>query len=167
MVSFKQFILESTVYRGVTGKYDASHRQDIIWVSTSKNHAQMYATETGEVVQFRLNKSRLNELDLGFRASETEVKFDEIRSRLVKSIMILFEKGKLNEKNARDVLDSLNSLKMTGHKQVWEWMHVPKILDIIKKAGFNVIVQREGLSRHKGDTITYGVLDTKILQKTS
>lgn len=162
----ENFIKENTiVYRGVTTRYDdTKNPKNIIWVSTSEDHAKMYATKKGEVTAFSINKIA-NTLDLGFRSSETEVKLFEIISRIKDSILDLFERNKINEDLVRRLFDQAESIKISGYKKVYEWMYVPEILDIIKKAGFNIIRQNEGMQYHSGDIITYGILDRRLLKK--
>lgn len=168
MLSFREFINEQVLYRGVGGQYDDSYTkgQDIVWVSTSKDHADMYGA-SGEVVKFKLRTSKLVPLDLGFRASETQVKWDEVQGRIVQEIMRMFSENKLSRDAAIRVKDKVDDMQLSGHKQVWEWMHIPKVTKLIKEIGFNAIIQREGLSAHSGDTVTYGILDQSLIRKLS
>jgi len=167
MLSFKECINlnEQTVYRGVKGKFDRSYtsKQDIVWVSTSKEHSDMYTSGQGEVVDFKLNTSKLVPLNLGFRTVSTEVKLDEVKSRFKQAVMDLFKNKKIARDKAMSILDDLDKVEINGHKQVWEWVHVPSILKLIKQAGFNVIEQNEGLSRHDGNVKTYGIIDKSLI----
>lgn len=163
MLSFREYISEKTVYRGVKGKFDPNRKQDITWVSTSREHSEMYASG-GEVVDLEINESRLDYLDLGFRASETEVKFDEVKSRFVRALMDRFKKKKISREKAIEIDDKLDELDYKGYKQVWEWIHQKEFLQLIKESGFNSIKQREGLVRHSSDVITYGILDKNLIK---
>lgn len=172
MKSLLQFINEqqknSLLYRGLTQKFDPKYENKVLWLSTSKEHAEMYTksnSSDAELLTYKV-KGNLNPLNLGFRSVETEVKFDEIISRLKQAIMSQFEKGKLSRDEAMNIMKTISSLKpISGYKQVWEWIHIKDILDIIKDSGFNVIQQNEGLIKGKGDIITYGILDKSIVSK--
>ena len=166
MKSLQTFILENTqktsipVYRGLSQKFDPKYKNDVIWVSTSLDHAEMYASQgKGEVIRYTLNGAKLNPLDLGFRSVETEVKFDEIIGRLKPAIMEQFKKGNLAKSTAMEVMKDISALKsLSGHKQVWEWIHVKEVLNLLKKAGFNVIKQNEDLVKGGGKIVTYGII---------
>lgn len=166
MIDFQEFISEAVLYRGVEGRYDPSYskRQDIVWVSTSQDHAGMYGA-SGEVVKFDLKEAKLSILDLGFRASETQVKWDEIETRFVQALMQQFKQKKLSREKAMSIDDRVDELKYSGYHQIWEWMHKPEFLKLIKEAGFNAIRQREGLQAHSGETITYGILDQSLIHQ--
>jgi|AntRauTorcE11897_2_1112592.scaffolds.fasta_scaffold02347_5 hypothetical protein len=169
MIDFRYFIIESVVYRGVSGKFDGNYSksQPIVWVSTSKEHAKIYTSGDGELISFNINDRKIVSLDLGFRSVETQVKFDEVASRFKQRLMELFKKNKISKNDAMDILDKLEKISFNGHKQVWEWVHIPKFLELIKDSGFNVIRQNEGIKAHTGDTITYGVIDQRLLEMKS
>lgn len=162
MKKFLNFISESTitVYRGYNPKQKASN---VIWVSTSKEHAQMYTDGVGEVKEFKITKE-LIPLDLQFTSAEVDVNYSDIKDRLAEAIIERFEKNKLTDTVALQLIDNLRELKFSGMMKVYEWMYKPQIITIIKKAGFNVIMQREGLKSYKGNVITYGILDKTMLR---
>lgn len=168
MLSFNEYrmINEQTVYRGVTGKYshDYASGQSIVWVSTSEEHSQMYTSGDGELLTFELKTSRLEALDLGFRSSETPVKFDEVQSRFKQALMGLFKDKKISRDKAMDIIDGLDKIEGTGHRPVWEWVQVPEMVKLIKQAGFNAIRHNEGLTAHAGNVVTYGILDQKLIR---
>jgi hypothetical protein len=166
MKTLKTFILENTqktsipVYRGLSQKFDPKYKNDVLWVSTSLDHAEMYASQgKGEILRYTLNGSKLKPLDLGFRSVETEVKFDEIIGRLKPAIMEQFQNGNLSRNTAMEVMEDIDALKsLSGYKQVWEWIHVKDVLELLKKAGFNAIKQNEDLVRGGGKIVTYGII---------
>lgn len=168
MITFSDYLIESqtprVLYRGVTGSYDPkfSARQQIIWLSTSKEHAEMYA-RGGDLVAYTVS-GRLDPLDLKFRAAEINVPFSEVMGRFKKEIMDRFSKKKIRIDVAKDIVNMVDKLNLSGSKQVWEWVHEPKFLTLIKKAGYNSIKQREGLQHLKGNVETYGVLDYSIIK---
>lgn len=168
MLSFRQFVRldEMTVFRGVTGKFDHSYsnKQSIVWVSTSKEHSEMYTSGDGELVEFELNTSRMKPVDLGFRSSETPVKFDEVRSRFKKRLMDLFKRKELNREDAMSIIDGMDKVDGKGHRPVYEWLQVPDVIDMIKQAGFNAIRLNEGMTAHAGDVTTYGILDKSLIK---
>lgn len=152
------------VYRGIPVAGKDKDRM-ITWVSTSKEHATMYANGTGgtgEVLVYKISK-RMVPIDLHFRAAETFVTYEDIRGRINDAILERFENKQLTEDQTVKLLDSLRALKLSGTHPVHEWMHKPQIIDVIKKAGFNCIVQHEGLKAHVGDVVTYGILDKSLL----
>lgn len=160
MRSFLEYLTELKVYRGVQGKYSPAYVQDIVWVSTDPKYAAEYAPLSGEMVTFNISQ-KLNAIDLGFRRAETHVPFDEIRSRLVSAIMDQFSKKALSEAQARKLVDELDKIKYSGLLKVYEWVHKKNILALIKKMGYNAIIQRE---MDKG-AMTYGILDKKLLTR--
>lgn len=166
MKSFSTFITESIiVYRGVTSKYDHNYKQPIIWVSTSKEHSDMYSqglTGKGQVKKFKITKT-LEPLDLQFINSDVDVPYIEIRQRLKDAMLELYEKNKITEKKILELFDVLNKLTPSGTIPVWQWMEKKEILTVIKQAGFNCILQREGMKRYAGNIITYGLLDKSLL----
>jgi hypothetical protein len=171
MKRFSDFIktplMESlTVYRGIPSAGRDKDRM-ITWVSTSRQHAIMYAEPfggKGEVIEYKITKT-LVPLDLQFVYSEVDVGYEEIRVRLNDAILEQFEHGRLTQTKTEELLDALRALKtkFSGMLQVNEWMHKPQIVEIIKKAGFNCILQREGMRPRVGDIITYGILDKSLL----
>lgn len=169
MKKFSDFIktnlIESlTVYRGIPVAGKDKDRM-ITWVSTSKDHAAMYANGvggTGEVLVYKISKNMVP-IDLGFRAAETFVTYEDIRGRINDAILDRFENKHLTEDQTLKLLDSLRVLKLSGTHAVHEWMHNPKIVEVIKKAGFNCIRQNEGMKAHTGNVITYGILDKSLL----
>lgn len=168
MQSFTTYLNETqtprVLYRGVSGSYDTkfASRQKIIWLSTSEDHARMYAG-TGDVVSYTV-AGRPDPLDLGFRAAEIQVPFSEVSERFMTRIMDRFRQKKITRDVAIEIGDALDELVMSGSKQVWEWIHEPKLLNLIKKSGYNSIKQREGQTSLKGDIDTYGVLDYSIIK---
>jgi hypothetical protein len=153
------------VYRGLSSKFDESKTKDIIWVSTSKEHAEIYQSKDGELKTFSLDLSKLEPLNLGYRAVETSVQYKDIQERLIEQILEeRFATRKINETKAINLVERCRELKFAGHKQVWEWVHVNDILKIIKEAGFNAIIQNEGMKYHSGSVSTYGILDKRLLK---
>ncbi len=167
MRSFSEYIQlsEQTVYRGVTGKYSHEYArgQSIMWVSTSEDHSQMYTSGDGELLTFELKTSRLEPLDLGFRSSETPVKFDEVQSRFKQALMKMFKDKKISRDKALSIINDMDKIEGTGHRPVWEWVQVPEMVKLIKQAGFNAIRQNEGMTAHAGNVVTYGILDQKLI----
>lgn len=169
MIKFSQYLVESktprVLYRGVTGKYDSKFAasQKIVWLSTSEDHAKMYA-DSGDLVSYRV-AGRLDPLDLGFRAAEISVPFSEVSDRFRARIMDRFQSKAISKNDAMSILDTLDDLQISGHKQVWKWVHDPKFLPLIKKAGFNAVKQREGLQSLRGDVDTYGILDYSTVKR--
>lgn len=154
------------VYRGFAAA-DIIKKPSIIWVSTSKEHAEMYSYERrtvrkSGVVSFTIVK-KIQALDLGFRAAETSVPFQEIQCRLFSELTSARESNKVNELQAQKIIEKLRALNYSGIQPVWSWMHKPPIIEMIKQMGFNAIQQREGLKLHAGNIITYGILDHSLL----
>lgn len=153
-----------TVYRGIPVAGTDKNRL-VTWVSTSKEHATIYSepySGKGEVVEYKITR-KLVPLDLGFAYSEVDVDYEEIRGRLNQAILDRYEAKQLSDKKAMELLDQLRKLKFSGMARAHEYMHKPQIIDIIKKAGFNCILQREGMLPRKGNIITYGILDKSLL----
>lgn len=153
-----------TVYRGIPIAGKDKNRM-VTWVSTSKEHAAIYSELTsgkGEVIEYKITK-KLVPLDLGFVYSEVDVDYEEVRGRLNQAILDRYESNQLSDKKAMDLLDQLRRLKFSGMSRAHEYMNKPQIIDIIKKAGFNCILQREGMLPRKGNIITYGILDKNLL----
>ncbi len=154
-----------TLYRGLTTKdYNWLYSQDVIWLSTSKEHAQMYAEGIGKVFTFKVS-SPLNYLDLQFVNSEVDVNLKDITDRLKSAILEKFEAKKLNRNKTLNLFDEANAIRPVPRMMpVWEWMKNGEILKVIKNAGFNSIYQREGLVRYAGNVSTYGILNKNLLK---
>jgi hypothetical protein len=153
------------VYRALnTKEYSAQYRQDIIWVSTDKEHAKMYSDGVGKIFKFKI-VGTLVSLDLQFINAEVDVNFNDITDRFKTALLELFEKKKLSRDKTLSLFDEVNDLpKVAGMKEVWRWILHKEFTAIAKKAGFNSILQREGLSRYSGNIITYGILDNRMLR---
>lgn len=152
------------VYRGIPQAGSDKDRM-ITWVTTSKEHAEIYAepySGKGQVIEYRISKT-LVPIDLNFAYAEVDVNYEDIRGRMNDAILDRYEKGHISDKAAENLLDSLRKLKFSGMAPVHEWMHKPQIVEVIKKAGFNCILQREGLRPRQGNIITYGLLDKSLL----
>ena len=156
-----------TVYRGIPVAGQDKDRR-ITWVSTSKEHATMYSQALtgnaygGEVLKYRISGT-LVPIDLGFRSADTFVTYEDIRGRIIDAILARFEKKRLTEARTLELLDELRSLKLPGSNRVHTWMRNSKIVDVIEKAGFNCILQHEGMQFDDGNIITYGLLDKSLL----
>lgn len=153
-----------TVYRGIPVAGQDKDRR-ITWVSTSKDHAVMYSQDgknKGEVLTYRISGT-LVPIDLGFRSADTFVTYEDIRGRINDAIIERFENKRLTETRTVELLDALRSLKLPGSNRVHTWMRNSKIVDVIEKAGFNCIVQHEGMKFDDGNIITYGLLDKSLL----
>ena len=153
-----------TVYRGIPVAGQDKDRR-ITWVSTSKDHATMYSQDgknKGEVLTHRISGT-LVPIDLGFRSADTFVTYEDVRGRIIDRILNRFENKRLTETRAVELLDALRSLKLPGSNPVHTWMLNSKIVDVIEKAGFNCIVQHEGMKFDDGNIITYGLLDKSLL----
>ena len=168
VLRFNQFISETlVVYRGSFGVSNSP----ILWVSTSREHAGIYSFDRktgakGEVTEYRITK-RIDDIDLGFRAAEISVPFEEVRGRLKTALMDRYEENRVTEKTAIDIAEKLDSLKYSGTKPVWFWMYKPAVIQSIRSMGFNCIKQREGIQSHTGNVITYGILDRSMISKIS
>lgn len=169
MKKFSDFIKRSlseslTVYRGIPAVGKDKDRM-ITWVTTSKEHATIYSepySGKGEVKEYKITK-KLVPVDLNFAYAEVDVNYEDIRERLNTAILDRYENNQLSDKKALELMDELRKLKFSGMSPVHEWMHKPQIVAVIKKAGFNCILQREGLQPRKGNIITYGILDKSLL----
>jgi hypothetical protein len=153
-----------TVYRGIPIAGKDKNRL-VTWVSTSKEHAAVYSellSGKGEVIEYKIAK-KLVPLDLGFSYAEVDVDYEELRGRLNQAILDRYENKQLSDKKAMELLDELRQLKFSGMSRSHEYMHKPQIIAVIKKAGFNCILQREGMLPRKGNIITYGILDKSLL----
>jgi hypothetical protein len=159
---FESFTIPNIVYRGVKGKYSDSHKQNVTWVSTSKEHAQMYA-DGGELVEFRLSK--ITPIDLGFRSAETSVKLEEVTSRLRSVLMDLMRVGKIQRIQAIKIDDDIDKLSNQSYKMVWEWVNMKDVSDLIVRMGFDAIVLREGMQSHSGNVLTFGILNKSKLTR--
>lgn len=153
------------VYRALNVKeYNAKYAQDIIWVSTSQEHAKMYTDGVGKIFKFKLIGS-LIPLDLQFVNAEVDVKFTDITDRFKTALLELFEKKKLSRDKTLALFDEVNGLKVVYEmKEVWKWMQHKEFTAIARKAGFNSILQREGISKYAGNVISYGILNSRMLQ---
>lgn len=153
------------VYRALNVKeYNAKYAQDIIWVSTSQEHAKMYSDGVGKIFKFRIIGS-LMPLDLHFINAEVDVNFKDITERFKTALLDLFEKKKLSRGKTLALFDEVNDLKVVpGMKEVWRWMQHKEFTAIARKAGFNSILQREGVSRYAGNVLAYGILNSRMLQ---
>ena len=154
------------VYRGLTKTYNTNYKQDIVWVSTSFEHASMYSegSKEGTVLCFEINDFSLHYIDLGFRSVETEVKMEELISRIKPYILEQYEKKVISKEKALQLMKSLSKITSTGYKQVWEHVHDKNLIAIFQEAGFNAIRQNEGLLKYKGNVVTYGILDKRLLR---
>jgi len=158
------------VYRGIPVAGQDKLR-DVTWVSTNRKHAEMYSDSLtakdsgkGEVLEYKITKT-LVPLDLQFVNAEVDVKYNDVRGRLNDAIINRFSEKKLTRETALKLTDELRNLNFSGLFRVHEWMNKKPILNVIKKAGFNAILQREGMKFGAGNIITYGILDKSILSK--
>lgn len=173
MKTFLQFLLEDLkVYRGVMGPYDHNHTGGrpggpipVVFVSTSLEHATMYTNGEGEVRHFSISASDMDIMDLGFRAAETEVPYEEVASRIKNAIQDRYASNRISHKDALEQVGVLSVYKPTGHHAVWEWMDDATILKVVVSAGFNCFRQREGKVKHVGNVEVYGILDKSILKE--
>jgi hypothetical protein len=157
--------MSAIVYRALnTKEYNAQYRQDIIWVSTDKEHAKMYSDGVGKIFKFRIVGSLVS-LDLQFVNAEVDVKFKDITERFKSSLLEMFEKKKLSREKTLSLFDEINDLpEVAGMKEVWRWMQHKEFTTIARKAGFNSILQREGFSKYAGNIVAYGILDNRMLR---
>jgi hypothetical protein len=157
--------MATIVYRSLSVKeYRVNYIQDIIWVSTSKEHSRMYTDDIGKIFTFKLIGT-LMPLDLQFRSSDVDVKFTDITERFKSALLERFESKKLSREKTLSLFDEVNKLReVSGMKEVWRWMEHKEFTEIARKAGFNSILQREGLRKYSGNVITYGILDAKLLK---
>lgn len=157
--------MATIVYRALNVKeYRADYSQDIVWVSTSEDHAKMYTDGVGKIFKFKLTGS-LMPLDLQFINAEVDVKFTDITDRFKTALLELFEKKKLSRDKTLALFDEVNALRVVpGMKEVWRWMQHKEFTAIARKAGFNSILQREGVSKYAGNVISYGILNSRMLK---
>jgi len=153
------------VYRSLNVKeYSYRYDQDIIWVSTDEEHSRMYAEGAGKTFKFKV-VGTLMPLDLQFINAEVDVKFTDITDRFKTALLELFEKKKLSRDKTLALFDEVNAFKVASEmKEVWRWMQHKEFTAIARKAGFNCILQREGIRKSTGNVITYGILDSRMLK---
>lgn len=165
LISFSS--VEQNFYRGIVGKFSekvqkASH---VIWVTQDRAYAEQYASSgdknSSALLQYELDlKTGFN---FGFRTLDTQVKFEEVLSRVRRGITDAFRQKLVQKDVAHATYDSLDELERSGYKRVWEWyMAEPKLADSLLKCGYTHIEALEGTSN---SIRTVGILDKRSIRK--
>lgn len=146
------------MYRGLTQTFDHSKQDVPVWVTSDKEYAQLYSSDSKNVEKLQVSTGRF--LDLGFRTLDVRVSFSEVVNRIRTRVMEEYRSERLNERVAMKAIRSLNNINVqsTEFKPVWEWIKQEQrhFVPILKSAGFDSIRNREGVHNN---VITYGLLN--------
>lgn len=151
-------------YRGITQAWSEEHakKQHIIFVTPDYDYALEYAKDKDHVLEFHVDLGTI--FNLGFRSLQTEVKFEDLVSRVRKGVMDQFGAHKISKDQGLKLVNDLRALSGSGMKHVWEWyMSVPDLVHILKAAGFDSL---EGAEGNNDDIPTYGLFSASQLKRT-
>jgi len=165
-MKFEQLFESETevVYRGLEQEFNINehNNSNVIFVTPSIELATAYSDSPDHVYKFEVVLGR--GFNFGFRTLSTEVKWDDIQSRLQRGIMSAYTDKQIDKETAMQLYDVLdtggNKTKMVA---AWKWyMSVPLICDVLRKAGYDHIVGYEGSNNN---IIAYGVLYPENLKR--
>lgn len=146
-------------YRGLTSVFSKSvqDKSHITWVTSDKEYAKLYATD----VMLQYNLKTGNNFKFGFRTLETEVKFEEVKSRVLRGITQAFSKKLVGKEIAYKLFEDIDNIDLIGYKRVWEWyMKEPRLAQALLKCGYDFIEAVEG---DNNDVPTLGILNKSMI----
>jgi|SRR5476649_1456672 len=152
-------------YRGLneTWKEDHARNQHLIFVTSDHNYALEYAKDADHVYAFHVNV--VHPFEFGFRTLTTQVKLNEVCSRIRDGVLGQFKQHHISDVLGRKLVEELRRLSAaySGHKEVWEWyMELPQLIQVLKAAGFDAIKAYEG---QNNNIETYGLFSSNQLTK--
>lgn len=140
-----------TLYRGLSQPYNPEVKNTIEWFSETPELAKKY----GENIITKNIEKPFNAFDFGFRDYMTEVKKNDVLSRVKQGVIDSFNNKNIDKETALNQIKKLESLKDSkdDFKKVHEWISQnPEIAKILKKAKYDAISHIEQGSQ------TYGIL---------
>lgn len=147
-------------YRGITSQFSKEYenKSHIIWATSDIDYAKQYGDH---IIEYNLGL--VTGFDFGFRTLDSQVKFNEVLSRVKRGVIDAYSKLNLISKsNAQSIHSELNSLDHSGYKKVWEWYQTEvKLADVLLRSGYTHINALEGKSN---DIETIGILNKSIIK---
>lgn len=172
---FKKYLIESysqTYYRGLSQPYDDNYYNHIIWVSSSKDHANTYAQgrNNDEGKEYKPNVTEYNidsknPVDFGYRHSMVMTSDKEFYGRVKDKIMDAFSNKKIDRDTAKSAFNKIDNIPITNeYKCVWEWReNNPLIKETMQQIGHDSFNDRE---EHLGKSVnTVGLFHKSQLNK--
>lgn len=147
--------LKERVYRGQRGDYTGH----IMWYTTDKWLAQQYAGGSAWGDKYIITKDIPDDIvnksfHHGFRSDTTDIKPADFADRVKRGIIDAWKKGWIDKETGIALVDELeDNIPTDSMRPVWKWWQNTTVFtDILKKAGYKAIYNREG------DFDTYGVI---------